>query len=39
MTTTTTNLRKKAKEYNIKGYTKMSKDELLKHISVDKETR
>ena len=36
---TTTDLRKKAKQYGIKGYTKMSKEELLKHIYVDKETQ
>ena len=39
MTTTTTNLRKKAKQYGIKGYTKMPKEELLKHIYVDKESQ
>ena len=36
---TTTNLRKKAKQYGIKGYTKMSKEELLKHIYVDEDTQ
>ena len=36
---TTTNLREKAKQYGIKGYTKMSKEELLKQIYVDKDTQ
>ena len=39
MTMTTANLRKKAKQYRIKGYTTMSKEELLKHIYVDEETQ
>ena len=36
---TTTNLRKKAKQYGIKGYTKMSKEELFNKICVDKENQ
>ena len=35
---TTTNLRKKAKQYGIKGYTKMSKEELFDKIYKENQT-
>ena len=36
---TTTNLRKKAKQYEITGYTSMSKEELFNKIYVEKENQ
>ena len=39
MKTTITNLREKAKQYGIRGCTKMSEEELFKYIYLDKDTK